>query len=244
MKKTTKLVIKTAAKYAARSAKKAAVKIAADAVKENTGLTSGRKRERFSDTIVMRDMRKRDREEVLEMMRAFYSSEAVLSNGSDEIFNRDINECISESPYAEGFVFELRLEDEKSSDTAAESIPDSDEASATDSFDNPDTPDEDNSDSDQKSPRKKLLGYAMIAHSFSTEYGKRCIWIEDLYLKEEARGLGLASAFLEFIRKEYPDALHRLEAENENGHAMEVYRHQGFSELPYVEMVRDKQEEK
>ncbi len=228
MKKTTKLVIKTAAKYAARSAKKAAVKIAADAVKENTGLTSGRKRERFSDTIVMRDMRKRDREEVLEMMRAFYSSEAVLSNGSDEIFNRDINECISESPYAEGFVFEARQEDEESSGDSG----------------NPETPDVNNPGNDHTSSGKKLLGYAMIAHSFSTEYGKRCIWIEDLYLKEEARGLGLASAFLEFIRKEYPDALHRLEAENENGHAMEVYRHQGFSELPYVEMVRDKQEEK
>jgi ribosomal protein S18 acetylase RimI-like enzyme len=51
--------------------------------------------------------------------------------------------------------------------------------------------------------------------------------------------MGLASAFLEYIRIEYPDALHRLESENENDHAMEVYRNKGFSELPYVETVRN-----
>ena len=44
---------------------------------------------------------------------------------------------------------------------------------------------------------------------------------------------------LEFLKSEYPDALHRLEAEHENGHAMEIYKRKGFGELPYVEMVRN-----
>ena len=43
---------------------------------------------------------------VLEMMRVFYASPAVLSNGSDEIFNNDIENCINDSPYLEGYVFE------------------------------------------------------------------------------------------------------------------------------------------
>ena len=249
MKKTTKIIIKKAAKYAGRSAKDAAVRFAADVVKEATGLNSGRKREHFSETIVMRSMRKNDRAEVLEMMRSFYASDAVLSNGSDTIFNNDITECISDSPYAEGFVFEaVPLESVSTHTTEAAEIMKSDSKHTTETVDSAESDsaaaseltNSAESDSKQTSEqKKKLLGYAMIAHSFSTEYGKRCIWIEDLYLKEEARGQGLASAFLEYIRKAYPDALHRLESEYENDHAMDVYRHKGFTELPYVEMVRD-----
>lgn len=210
MKKTTKTVLRIAVKYAAKSAKKAAVKMAADAVKESAGINTRRKPAQIAETVIMRDMRRGDRREVLEMMREFYSSEAVLSNGSDEIFNNDISECISDRPYAEGFVFEP-------------------EAPAVEA---------EEADTGQDA-EKKLLGYAMIAHSFSTEYGRHCVWIEDIYIREEARGLGLASAFLDYIKNEYPDALHRLESEHENGHAMEIYRKNGFRELPYVEMVRD-----
>ena len=42
---------------------------------------------------------------VLEMMRDFYASPAVLSNGSEEIFRRDIAACVSGSPFVEGYVF-------------------------------------------------------------------------------------------------------------------------------------------
>ena len=140
-------------------------------------------------------MEERDRAQVLEMMRVFYSSEAVMTNGSEEIFNNDINECVSESPFAEGFVF-------------------------TDSDD------------------EHLLGYAMLAHRFSTEAGVRCVWFEDIYRKEEARSKGLSSEFFDHLRCAYPDALHRLEAEHENLHAMEVYKRKGFEEMPYVELFR------
>lgn len=140
-------------------------------------------------------MEEHDRAQVLEMMRVFYSSGAVMTNGSEEIFNSDISECVSDSPFAEGFVF---------------------------------------TDTD----RGSLLGYAMLAHSFSTEYGIHCVWIEDIYLKEEARGKGLASEFFDHVRSAYPEALHRLEAEHENLHAVEVYKSQGFEEMPYTELYR------
>ena len=42
---------------------------------------------------------------VLEMMRQFYASPAVLSNGSEAIFRRDIAACVSDSPFIEGYVF-------------------------------------------------------------------------------------------------------------------------------------------
>ena len=47
----------------------------------------------------------------------------------------------------------------------------------------------------------QIQGYAMAAKSFSTEFGRPCIWVEDLYIKEDFRGTGIGSLFLEFIEK-------------------------------------------
>ena len=139
----------------------------------------------------IRAMEKRDRSHVIEMMRVFYASPAVLSNGSEEIFEADVDHCIDECPYLEGYIFE---------------------------------------DADM------IQGYAMVAKSFSTEFGKPCIWIEDLYIKEEYRGYGIGSKFLNFIKKKYPDSVYRLEVEAENERAVNVYKKCGYEELPYMEM--------
>ena len=76
------------------------------------------------------------------------------------------------------------------------------------------------------------------AKSFSTEFGRPCIWLEDLYIKEDFRGSGIGSLFLEFIGKKYPQAVLRLEVEEENGRAVKVYEKNGFSVLPYMEMKK------
>lgn len=142
---------------------------------------------------IIRDMKEEDRESILAMMRVFYASEAVLSNGSEEIFDADITACVSGDPYLEGYVFESGQD---------------------------------------------LLGYAMAAKSFSTEFGKHCIWIEDLYVKPSCRGMGLGSGFLQFIGRKYPDAVLRLEVEAENNRAVRVYQKCGFEQLPYMEMKK------
>ena len=141
----------------------------------------------------IRKMIPADREAVLDMMRVFYASPAVLSNGSEEIFRADVDNCINDSPYLEGYVFE--------------------EAGA-------------------------LVGYSMLAKSFSTEFGKPCIWVEDLYLTEAARGKGIGSAFLQMVAQMYPDAVLRLEAEEENHRAIATYHKNGFEVLPYTELIR------
>ena len=206
MGKLKRRVMKKAAKYALKAAKKGAGKILS-APQTNTEKKSAEKEApgfvpKTIGSITLRAMRRSDRKEVLEMMREFYSSDATLTGGSDEIFNRDINECLSDSPFLEGFVFAYKDAD------------------------------------------SSLWGYAMIAHSFSTEFGKPCIWIEDLYLREEARGMGLASGFLSGLEETYPDCVIRLEAEYENEHAMEVYKEKGFREFPYVEMIREETEKR
>ena len=138
-------------------------------------------------------MEERDREEVRAMMRVFYASPAVLSDGSEEIFDADIDQCTGGGPYLEGFVFENGAE---------------------------------------------IQGYAMIAKSFSTEFGKPCVWIEDLYLKESCRGEGIGTRFFKFLGERYPDCVQRLEVEEENERAVRVYRKNGFDVLPYMEMKK------
>lgn len=139
-------------------------------------------------------MTESDRDAVMNMMKTFYASPAVLTNGSEEIFEADIDACVGESPYAEGYVFENDGE---------------------------------------------TVGYAMLAKSFSTEFGKRCIWIEDLYINEPHRGEGIGSAFFNMISEKYPDHLLRLEAEEENERAIHVYQKNGFEVLPYLEMKKE-----
>lgn len=132
-------------------------------------------------------------EDVLEMMRVFYHSPALYTNGSEEIYFNDIQNCINENPYLKGFVF---IENDI------------------------------------------VAGYAMLARSFSTEFGKPCIWIEDLYIKPDYRNKGYGTKFFAFIEQKYPDALFRLEVEKENKAAIRLYEKNGFDELPYTELKK------
>lgn len=128
------------------------------------------------------------------MMQEFYSSDAVSTNGSLEIFSNDFDTCISSSPFLEGYIF-IRED--------------------------------------------KILGYGMIAKSFSTEFGKPCLWLEDLYLKKEYRGQGIIPKFIRKVESENPNTILRLEVEEENSHAVHVYNKCGFEKLPYAELKKE-----
>ena len=45
----------------------------------------------------------------------------------------------------------------------------------------------------------------MISHSFNTEFGRHCIWIEYIYLEDELRGTGAASEFFDQLKERYAD---------------------------------------
>jgi len=138
-------------------------------------------------------MTKNDKTEVLEMMRIFYNSPAVFTNGSEKIYSDDVENCVNDNPYLEGYIIENSNE---------------------------------------------IQGYSMIAKSFSTEFGKQCIWIEDLYIKDAFRGMGLGNMLMEFIEEKYKDCIFRLEVEEENERAINLYKKCGFDVLPYMEMKK------
>lgn len=143
--------------------------------------------------MIIQEMKKEHTDEVFQMMKVFYSSPAVSTNGSDEIFMSDIQNCINDNPYLEGYVF---------------------------------------------AEQDKIMGYAMAAKSFSTEFGKPCVWIEDIYIKPDYRGKGIGSQFLDYIEQKYRDSILRLEVEEDNTAAVHVYKKSGFDVLPYMEMKK------
>ena len=140
----------------------------------------------------IRKMIQEDRNIVIDMMRRFYNSPALITNGSEEIFANNVDNCLKNSPYLEGYVFVID---------------------------------------------EKVIGYGMLAKSFSTEFGSECIWIEDIYIEEEYRSQGIGSNFLQFVKYSYADKVLRLEAESDNGKAIATYEKNGFKKLPYMELV-------
>ena len=84
----------------------------------------------------------------------------------------------------------------------------------------------------------KICGYAMVAKSFSTEFGKPCIWIEDLYIKEEYRHKKLGSLFFDFLKDNYKDTIQRLEVDKNNVFAIKAYKKNNFEEVDYLQFIR------
>lgn len=88
----------------------------------------------------------------------------------------------------------------------------------------------------------EIIGYAMTANSYSTEYGGLCVWIEDIYILPEHTGLGISKIFFEYIEGLYKNSAvrFRLEVEENNINAIKSYEKNGFKRLNYIEMTKEK----
>ena len=130
------------------------------------------------DNIIIRSMRKEDSNEVLEMMKVFYASPALISDPSEDVMKRDIADCLGDNPFIECFVFE--------------------------------------------DGTGVIMGYSMVAHSYSTECGGNCVWVEDIYIKPDYRGKHIAGSFFDYLEKMYKGKAvrMRLEVEEENESAV------------------------
>ena len=84
------------------------------------------------------------------------------------------------------------------------------------------------------------LGYGIVCHSWSSELGGPMILAEELYLKPEARGRGLASGYFRWLFQEYEGraAGFRLEVAPENAWVMDIYKKHGFGPLEYIQMIK------
>ena len=149
------------------------------------------------ENVIIRSMKEEDSVEVLEMMKVFYASPALLSDPSEDVMKRDIADCLGDNPFIECFVFE--------NNTGV------------------------------------IMGYSMVAHSYSTECGGNCVWVEDIYIKPDYRGKSIAGEFFDYLDNLYGrEAVRfRLEVEEENERAVKAYKKAGFEKLGYVQMAKD-----
>ena len=85
-----------------------------------------------------------------------------------------------------------------------------------------------------------IAGYILLAKFYSQEAGGETIWFDEIYIKEEYRGMRLATEAMTEIMEKYKDSSFRLEIEPENEGAIRLYERMGFKMIPYGEMARFK----
>lgn len=85
-------------------------------------------------------------------------------------------------------------------------------------------------------------GYAVVSMKFETEVGGFAAWIEELFVEEEFRSMGIGKKFFEFLENEFKGKIKRirLEVGDENDGAKRLYKNIGFEYLDYKQMVIDK----
>lgn len=87
----------------------------------------------------------------------------------------------------------------------------------------------------------EMAGYALLAKTFSQEAGGIVLWLEELYIREAYRGLGLGKEMFEFLEssKGHDVTRIRLEVEEENENAVALYKKMGFKWLEYQQMIKE-----
>jgi ribosomal protein S18 acetylase RimI-like enzyme len=84
-----------------------------------------------------------------------------------------------------------------------------------------------------------VAGYGILNFFWSNEYGGDIVNIDEIYVKSEARGLGIATMFIESLSLMYPKGCAlKLEASHSNMNAIKFYRQIGFEEAPNLHMIR------
>jgi ribosomal protein S18 acetylase RimI-like enzyme len=78
----------------------------------------------------------------------------------------------------------------------------------------------------------KVAGYVILTYIFSFEYGGKIAFLDELFIKESARGKGIGKETIQFIQRESPKLslkLLYLEVEEHNKSAQKLYIAQDFA---------------
>ena len=87
----------------------------------------------------------------------------------------------------------------------------------------------------------EAVGYVYLTFCYSAEVGGRCVFIEEIFLKEQFRGMGLGKEIMAWMEEEYPEVRRfRLEVAQVNKQAIRLYEGSGYKYLKYDQMVFDK----
>lgn len=86
-----------------------------------------------------------------------------------------------------------------------------------------------------------VIGYALMILYWSNEYGGDILNIDELYVKQEWRGKGIATKFFEYLDEKYNQkvAAFGLEVTPSNNKALNYYKQLGFYETDNTHMIKD-----
>lgn len=86
----------------------------------------------------------------------------------------------------------------------------------------------------------QLLGYCLLALTWSNEAGGPTAWIDEIYVTPEARGQHVGAAMMHEIHITYTGMRRfRLEVTPRNERAREFHKRFGYEPLEYQQMTRD-----
>lgn len=88
----------------------------------------------------------------------------------------------------------------------------------------------------------RIAGYAITIPYPSQEAGGTVLWIDELFVLPEFRGQGIAKEFFKFAEGLSGKVALRLEVEPDNERALNLYKSIGFKPLPYLQMIKTKEE--
>ncbi|MDD6919658.1 MAG: GNAT family N-acetyltransferase [Eubacteriales bacterium] len=86
---------------------------------------------------------------------------------------------------------------------------------------------------------KTYAGYALLNKTYSREAGGIVIWIEELFVEKEFRSKKIGSEFLRWLENNIPAKRYRLEVEKDNIKAISLYKHLGYTQLPYLQLIKE-----
>ncbi|NRB46635.1 MAG: GNAT family N-acetyltransferase [Saprospiraceae bacterium] len=84
-----------------------------------------------------------------------------------------------------------------------------------------------------------ILGYAIVIHYWSNEFGGWLTFLDELFIDQTYRNLGLGTKFTQFIMHEYGTEIIGvgLEVEPNNTRALQLYERLGFESDGYHHLL-------
>ncbi|WP_227011702.1 GNAT family N-acetyltransferase [Paenibacillus lutimineralis] len=85
-------------------------------------------------------------------------------------------------------------------------------------------------------------GYSLLSITYSNEAGGLVVWVEEIYILPKFQGRGIGKEYMDFIEEAYKGkaARIRLEVEEANERAINIYKNKGYKQLDYVQMYKGK----
>ena len=85
----------------------------------------------------------------------------------------------------------------------------------------------------------QLAGYALLVFFWSNEYGGHKVFVDELFIRPEWRGRGLATGFFAYLQQEWSDfaVAFELEVTPQNAEARRLYERLGFVQAKNANLV-------